>query len=58
MCTLINFVMSPQEISEIPEISKFREIPENVGEFSPRKLREIFPRIFLHFQEMKHMLQR
>ena len=39
------------------EILKFWEIRENVGKLSPRKLREIFPRIFLHFPGMKLMLQ-
>ena len=39
------------------EIPTFQEIPENVGKFSPGKFREIFPRIFLYFRGMKHMLQ-
>jgi hypothetical protein len=42
---------------KFPEIPKFREIRENVGKFSPGKFREIFPRIFLYFQGMKHILQ-
>ena len=46
--------MKSREIREIP---KFREIQENVGKFSPGKFREILPRIFLHFQGMKLMLQ-
>ena len=48
---------SPGKFWEIQEITKFREIVKNVGKFSQGKFPEIFPRIFLHFQVMKRMLQ-
>ena len=46
-----------QNISPISGNSEIPEICENVGKFSPGKFREIFPRIFLYFPGMKHMLQ-
>ena len=55
---IVTYIMHFREILQRHfRNSEIREIPENVGKFSPGKFREIFPRIFLHFQGMQHMLQ-